>query len=709
MISVDIDLEKLNDLMEANQQISHAEKIEAVENRINTIRELDDVYLKVRTLINYGKELYAVGKNEAAREIASEMYQVSSKESFDELHMLCCNLLGNISARKGFYAMALDYYHQSLQVIETHALRTHYRSMLINNIASLYASLKLYDSAVKYYLDALPLAAQEGNYEAQFLIYYNLGDIYARQRQAEQLAETEQMLMQMTQSTCQGTFYLGLYKLLAAKHARINGDIYIAQALLASVLTLLAVEEDPVTRLECYIEKALCAYADKQYEIALHEAKIALTQVVEAEEFEFEREVLQMLCDIATAMGNTAITAAYQKQLITLDETFIARMNEMTIFQIREKSAVKIENRLNENAVKLLKNMQMIYEISQEITKEQDYDKIFRLIIQKLVSFMDFDALVIGLYNAENQVVYNRMMYHRQTITRSYDVSVHNKSSLATWCIRHSQEIYTGFNSHLKLDDFEPLQLNFPDLEVPYESVFYLPLYDEGTIIGVFSLQKFERDGFNHYELEMIRTIGAYIAIAITNALKTQELKRLNGALEALSRRDSLSGLANRHALNEDLKTYFAPSMRQNHISVIMIDIDFFKEFNDRYGHLEGDMVIRKTAEIIHRHIDDLDARAYRYGGDEFLILARAVPLEIIEIVCEMILRDIRMLSIRHDDSNINGIVTLSIGIASYGNAYLEAGEDVLLKGADNAVYEAKGNGRNGIAHIVYDVPKEKH
>ncbi|MDK2865799.1 MAG: hypothetical protein PWP38_114 [Clostridiales bacterium] len=699
MISVDIDLLKLNDLMEADQQISHIGKIEAVENRLNAIRELDDVYLKVRTLINYGKELYAVGKNEAAREIASEMYQVTSQGSFNELHMLCCNLLGNISARKGFYAMALDYYHQSLHMIETHTLRTHYRSMLINNIASLYASLKLYDSAVKYYLDALPLAIQEGNYDAQFLIHYNLGDIYARQRQSEKLAETEQILMQMTQSTCQENFYLGLYRLVAAKHARINGETGIAEALLASTLKI---EEDPVTRLECYIEKALCAYAEKHYDLALHDAKLALAQVNEAGEFEFEREVLQMLCDIAIAMGNAEITASYQQILIALDETFIARMNEMTIFQIREKSAVKIENRLNENAVNLLKNMQMIYDISQEITKEQDYDKIFRLIIQKLVSFLNFDALVIGLYNDEKRVIYNRMMYHRQEISKSYDVYLDNKSSLATWCIRHKQEIYTGFNSHLTLKDFEPLQMNFPDLEVPYESVFYLPLYDEENIIGVFSLQKFERDGFDHYELEMIRTIGAYIAIAIANALKTQELKRLNSALEALSRRDNLSGLANRHALNEDLKTYFAPASRKQRISVIMIDIDYFKEFNDRYGHLEGDMVIRKTSEIIQRHIEDLDARAYRYGGDEFLILAREVSFDIIEMVCEMIQRDIRMLSIRHDDSNIDGIVTLSIGIASYEDEYLEAGEDVLLKGADSAVYDAKGNGRNCIAHAMY-------
>jgi diguanylate cyclase (GGDEF)-like protein len=244
--------------------------------------------------------------------------------------------------------------------------------------------------------------------------------------------------------------------------------------------------------------------------------------------------------------------------------------------------------------------------------------------------------------------------------------------------------------------------MNFPDLEVPYESVFYLPLYNDDSIIGIFSLQKFERDGFNHYELEMVRTIGAYIAIAITNALKTQELKRLNGALEAISRRDGLSGLFNRYALNEDLKGFFHPSERHETVTVIMIDIDYFKEFNDQYGHLEGDMVIRKTAEIIQRHIDALDARAYRYGGDEFLILIKEVPRDVIEIICEMIQRDLRIMSIQHADNGIDGIVTLSIGAASYNGEYLYAAEDILLKGADSAVYMAKRNGRNGIAHMAY-------
>ena len=699
MIDSTTSLEALNDIVEGDQQISHLLKIEAIESRLDkiSIREHDVLY--ARTMINYVKELYAVGQNEKARQIALEMYQLTFNSAFHEQHMLCCNVLGNLSARMGFYAHALDYYHQSLNLIDHHNMRRNYRSTLINNIASLYASLKLFDSAIKYYVEALKLGEQEGNTETIFLIYYNMGDIYSRSNQCDDLNAVKLLLKNMTVSTCQQTFHLGLYALIESKYERCIGNYETALKVLERIPSFLENEEDPITRIEYFVEKSYCKKAQEEFQSAFDDAEQAYQLVIESGEFEFERDVLSVLCELAKSLNELNVAIKYQEKLIETDEAFINRMNEMTIYQIQEKSALNIEEKLNNNTLKLLKNMQMIYDISKELTREQDYDNLFSLIIEKLLGFLKFDALVIGLYDSERKVIYNRMMYHKNEITKSFDVEISNKSSLAAWCIRHNQEIYTGFNSHLSIDDFEPLNANFPDLEVPYESVFYLPLYDDAKIVAVFSLQKFERDGFDHYELEMIRAISAYLSIAITNALKSREMKRLNIALEKISLTDSLSGLYNRYALNKDLKEYLENSEKYlKNIGAMMIDVDYFKEYNDIYGHLEGDRIIRNVAEIINRRIEGSNANAYRYGGDEFLVIFQGQSELKAKTIAQQILKDVEIERIRHENNSVSDYISLSIGLTIVDVFSLPISEDDLLKRADLALYTAKRRGRNQLA-----------
>lgn len=703
MIDRSLNLEALNDLLEGDHQLSHAVKLEAIEQRLGEIKVLENKSLYARTMLNYAKELYSVGRNENAREIALDIYQVTFNNALHEQHMLCCNVLGNLSARVGFYALALDYYHQSLNIMDHHPIRKNYRSTLINNIASLYASLKLYDSAIKYYAEALKLAEQEGNTETQFLIYYNMGDIYARGNECHELKTVKFLIQAMIKATCQQVFHKGLYALICSKYERISGNYQSALEHLESIPKFLEVEEDPITRIEYYLERALNLEFLKDYNDSFEQAELAYKSVIKSGEFEFEREVLAQLCRLTRLMGDSDKIIYYQQKLINTDEEFINRMNEMTIYQIKEKSVLNIEEKLNKNALKLLKDMQLVYNISREITREQDYDKIFSLIIEKLLSFLDFDALVIGLYDSSLKTIYNRMMYHDGEITRSFDVNIKNKSSLAAWTIRHKQEIYTGFNSHLRLEDFEPLHMNFPDLEVPYESVFYIPLFNEDEVIAVFSLQKFERDGFDHYELEMIRAISTYLSVAIANALKTQELKRLNHELGLISLKDSLSGLFNRFALNIDLEHFFSKEVREkSNISALMIDIDYFKEYNDYYGHLDGDYIISGLSEVILKHTLSLNAKAYRYGGDEFLIIVLNEDDDKIVQLGQDILKDVYDAKIPHVEVGIDGVVTLSIGIASFHKDYKIKSEDDLLKYADTALYTAKRKGRNRVAHSTY-------
>ncbi len=195
-----------------------------------------------------------------------------------------------------------------------------------------------------------------------------------------------------------------------------------------------------------------------------------------------------------------------------------------------------------------------------------------------------------------------------------------------------------------------------------------------------------------------VRLIAASRVNSLHRQLNEQavELEKLNKELFALSRQDPLTRLGNRLRLREDLKTLSAQAERYGHgYCAMLCDVDFFKAYNDTYGHLAGDEVLKKVAEIILENLRTGDL-AYRYGGEEFLVILPEQSLESASIAAERLRRDIEELAITHEAKTPPGVVTISLGLA-----VLQPGEkksfEELLKEADDALYAAKEAGRNRV------------
>lgn len=172
------------------------------------------------------------------------------------------------------------------------------------------------------------------------------------------------------------------------------------------------------------------------------------------------------------------------------------------------------------------------------------------------------------------------------------------------------------------------------------------------------------------------------------------ELAEANRRLQALASQDSLTGLANRRAFDEALKKEHRRAKREKRaLSLIMIDADRFKIFNDRYGHLAGDDCLRRVAaviaEVAHRPGDVVA----RYGGEEFAVLLPDTDEAGAELTARRILQAVRGLKIRHEGS-VHRVVTISAGVASLVSAKLGRPE-ILIENADRALYCAKDKGRN--------------
>ena len=189
-------------------------------------------------------------------------------------------------------------------------------------------------------------------------------------------------------------------------------------------------------------------------------------------------------------------------------------------------------------------------------------------------------------------------------------------------------------------------------------------------------------------ELQQMMEVFNEMAVSINRN------KRL---LKQLSNTDGLTGIANRRLFEEHLQEQWERCYEQSiPISLIFIDIDHFKKYNDTFGHLEGDRCLIRIAQALERLLEHKDSLIARYGGEEFVIVLPTYTLKKAEQLALEIQRKIRNLSIKRSLDKEDEFVTVSIGIATTIPTSLVERE-TLIKKADDAVYEAKSQGRNTI------------
>lgn len=174
------------------------------------------------------------------------------------------------------------------------------------------------------------------------------------------------------------------------------------------------------------------------------------------------------------------------------------------------------------------------------------------------------------------------------------------------------------------------------------------------------------------------------------------ELAKYRTELDRLASTDPLTGLHNRRSLQEDLATLHARSRRYRRAySILMCDIDHFKAYNDRFGHPAGDDVLRAVAAALVCQIREGDG-AYRYGGEEFLVLLPEQTQEAAAAAGERIRLAVEELGIPHPMSSSDGMLSISVGVAVYIPDE-ERSEDEVVSAADTALYQAKELGRNTV------------
>ena len=375
---------------------------------------------------------------------------------------------------------------------------------------------------------------------------------------------------------------------------------------------------------------------------------------------------------------------------------------------------------LNDTLMTNRRKLQQIFEIAKSLTQSLEIKEVYEKILDSL--FLHFKKLEAGaiLLRAEGSRSLNQVASKIRDKSRCKGLCISRsilrqaiEQSKAVMITDTSQDTKTGFSESIVVNRIV--------------SVMCVPLITKvGTLGVIYVYSNDSPQGFKKEDLFFITSISNPAAVAIENALlhekskeseeelrrardelearvreRTSELREANAKLRELSIIDDLTGLFNRRYLVRALESEFIRAIRyKRNFSLLLFDIDYFKQINDRYGHGCGDAVLTKLASLVRGCLRSSDMVA-RYGGDEIAILLPETEMSRAIEVAEKLRGLIEETPIQWHGEAFN--ITCSIGIASAPDDRIANWNDLLDK-ADQALYQGKEKGKN----VVFTFDSDK-
>ena len=343
-----------------------------------------------------------------------------------------------------------------------------------------------------------------------------------------------------------------------------------------------------------------------------------------------------------------------------------------------------------------------VFKANDAITSEIDYDRLLVRLLELAVENAGAQRGVLALKAGD--AVFVEADSQRGRVHESLDSSTRCPAQMLRYTLRSGLATVLDHGSRRAAFRDEPY---FQDHAT--RSVLTCPIMRQAEVRGVVYLENNAVDAaFTHERLEMIRLLMGSAAIALENASlyralrqhaedleqrvrdRTAELEHANAALARLVEVDGLTSIANRRSFDRACERL---ANECSDAALILCDVDDFKAYNDHYGHLAGDDVLRRVATAIAREAQDAVVVA-RYGGEEFAILLETADLASALELAQRISRAVVSLEIPHRHSRAASCVTLSLGVAAI-EALTAARVATLVSEADAGLYAAKHQGRN--------------
>lgn len=347
--------------------------------------------------------------------------------------------------------------------------------------------------------------------------------------------------------------------------------------------------------------------------------------------------------------------------------------------------AVAIQNaQLHRETQRQSDRFAVLVEVGHAVGSTIELDTLLELIHQQLDRAIPSDTYFVGLYDPVRQELDLRILIDEGQRFPSKKVPL--GEGLASWVVRTRQPLL--IRSYSK--ERRSLAVNAVVVGKDRESESWLgaPMLVGDVVLGLLAVACYRPNAFGEEDIDLLNNVAQQAALAVDNA-------RHHAAVEDQARRDSLTGVFNNRHLHKRLNEEFTHCRAAGSpLSVIMVDIDHFKQYNDTYGHVIGDEVLRHVAQTIESLVP-AGSTVGRWGGEEFTIILPGMAADGAWCVAERLRSGVAEMALRNGLNRPIPAPTISQGLASYP-AHADS-DDALILVADRALYKAKDAGRNSI------------
>lgn len=380
----------------------------------------------------------------------------------------------------------------------------------------------------------------------------------------------------------------------------------------------------------------------------------------------------------------TLALVSFLGQLIDLKELFYQLGSfyfitvAISFFSNKERREKKAREGLVKTLNKNLEELSLLYEISKELMSTVDLAESLNLITKSLKKVVKYDFCSVRLVDQDTGKIKVFFLEDLQEeISRKTEIK--EGKAVADWVVRKKNPLLLFDTEQSKL--YQKLRGNFQ-----VKSLLSLPIISQNQVIGVLTVGAYQKARFKREDVQILTILGSQITIVLKNALLYHSAKE-----EAIT--DGLTQLYNYRYFQERLKKELENChFKQLPLALLFLDVDYFKQYNDNYGHPQGDEVLRTIGKIIKSSIRNTDVPV-RYGGEEFAVILPETDGSGAVQVAERIIQEVAQVRFPGNQETPWVTMTVSIGLALYPQ---EAdNEEDLLARADYALYQAKKMGRN--------------
>jgi diguanylate cyclase (GGDEF)-like protein len=420
---------------------------------------------------------------------------------------------------------------------------------------------------------------------------------------------------------------------------------------------------------------------------------------LDTEEHKLERTKNQVLLEVYTPLFNEGqeIVGVFELYFdVTTVEVFLAKnefklkvivtiLTMLLLFFIYQlsKSAAKVIDQSELEKDQAKDKLDLFLEITLKITSSLELEKLLTSITSSIEKYLGLHSVSIFMFNPGTNEFYLKK--------HSRHPDLDNCESKA--CLTKSQIIDKIKMNGIYIESIMDFNAITAPIRKLYKrnSGYLIPIKWKDELYGVILYEAEQKREFDSEELSMFNGIASQIGVAFRNSQLFQQVSKKATI-------DEMTQLYNYRYFSEKLDSILQKhTLTNDPLSLILIDIDHFKNINDTYGHLNGDLILKQVAAILKNSVrqDDIVAR---YGGEEFVVILESCPIQKAKDISERIRKSIEKYQFKGEKIILQEKITVSIGLSSFPDNGIS--KEQLINNSDKALYYVKNTGRNRVCAI---------